>query len=324
MVSEIYSTTPGERISGPYGIYSITKNVSRDSRNYLLIELSDKTGNIPLYFWGNKYENTVAIYDSLKENDVIKIDNALVDSWGTPDHRALKLELTPERITKLEEGQFNLADFQADTKRNKENMFEYVTRRKDEIEDSHLKDLMDKIFSDAELMRKFKTVPAGIKIHHAHTSGLLEHTWEVLNYCEKIVEIHSSLDKDLLYAGAILHDIGKVKTFVASISIDNSREGFLLDHIHLGCNLVSKYISEIADFPVDLHNKLQHIILSHHGEPEMGSVVRPAIPEASAIHSADMMGSQIIQYINAKESYVGSDFKTSRRVFPLKTKIYVE
>jgi len=324
LISDILSNPSGGRISGTYGISSITKNVARNDRYFLLIELSDKTGNIPLYFWGNKYENTVAIFDSLEKNDVIKIENALVDSWGSPDHRALKLELTPERITKLEEGQYHLADFLLDTKRCKDEMFEYVTNKKDEIEDPHLKTLMDKIFADAEVMQKFKTVPASIMIHHAHASGLLEHTWEVLNYCEKIIEIHPTLNKGLLYAGAILHDIGKINTLLASVTIDVSREGMLLDHIYLGCDLVSKFISDIADFPDDLHNKLRHIILSHHGQPEMGSVVRPAIPEASAIHSADMMGSQIIQYINAKENYVGSDFKTSKRVFPLRTKIYVE
>jgi len=199
-----------------------------------------------------------------------------------------------------------------------------VTQKKDEIENPHLKSLMEKIFSDARLMHKFKTTPASSMIHHAHASGLLEHTWEVLNYCEKIVEIHSTLDKDLLYVGAILHDIGKVDTYVASVIIDLSREGMLLDHQYLGCEIVSKYVSEIAGFPDELHNKLRHIILSHHGEPGMGAAVRPAIPEASAIHCADMMGSQIVQYINAKESYAGSDFKTSKRIFPLNTKIYVE
>jgi len=323
LISDVKSKPKGEIISGSYGIKSINKNKARDDRYYLLIELSDKTGTISLFYWGDKKEESVSIYTSLESNDVITISDALVDSWVSAEHRALKLELTPESITKLDEGEYDLADLIPDTKRCKDEMFVYVTLKKDEIDNPHLKSLMDKIFSDTSLMQQFKTAPASIMIHHAHASGLLEHTWEVLNYCEKIIEIHPTLDKDLLYAGAILHDIGKVNTYVASITIDNSREGMLLEHLYLGCDLVSKYVSDITGFPDDLHNKLRHIILSHHGQPGMGAVVRPAIPEAAAVHSADMMGSQIVQYINAIESYEGSDFKT-KRIFPLDTKMYVE
>lgn len=322
-ISDIKSGPVGIEISGTYAIKAINKNIARDDRYYLLIELSDKTGTIALYYWGDEEEDSVSIYDSLEKNDVIAITDTLVDSWVSDEHRALKLEKTPERITILDEGQYDLADLILDTKRCKDEMYEYVTQKKEEIDNPHLRSLMDNIFSDTSLMHQFKTAPASIMIHHAHASGLLEHTWEVLNYCEKIIEIHPNLDKDLLYAGAILHDIGKVNTYVASITIDNSREGMLLEHLYLGCDLVSKYVSEITGFPDDLHNKLRHIILSHHGQPGMGAVVRPAIPEAAAIHSADMMGSQIVQYINAIESYEGSDFKT-KRIFPLNTKMYVE
>lgn len=324
LISEIYSKPKGARISGSYGIKSIDKNTARDGRYYLVIALSDKTGTIPLFYWGNTKEDSVSIYDSLEKNDVIAINDVLVDSWVSSDHRALKLEKTPGRITKVDKDQIDPADYIQDTKRSKDEMYEYVTQKKDEIEGPHLRSLMNKIFSDAGLMHKFKTAPASIMIHHAHASGLLEHTWEVLNYCEKITEIHSTLDKDLLYAGAILHDIGKINTYVASVTIDNSREGMLLEHLYLGCDIVTKYVSEIDDFPDILHNKLRHIILSHHGQPGMGAVVRPAIPEAAAIHYADMMGAQIVQYINAIESYEGSDFKTARRIFPLDTKMYVE
>lgn len=324
LISEIYVMSQGEIISGTYGIKSIAKNTARDNRFYLLMELSDKTGTIPLYFWGDRTEDSVSIGDSLEANDVITINDVLVDSWGAPDHRALKFDRSPESITKLDEGQYDLTDLLPATKRSIDEMFEYVTLRKDEIDDPHLRELMDIIFLDEDLMHRFKTVPAALMIHHAHASGLLEHTWEVLNYCERLCEVHSNLDKDLVYAGAILHDIGKVKSLVASITIDTSREGMLLEHQYLGCEIVSEYILKIPGFPDDLNNKLRHIILSHHGDPAMGAVVRPAIPEAAAIHSADMMGLYVIQYLNAIESYVGSDFKTTRRVFPLNTKIYVE
>lgn len=312
----------GTRISGTYAIKSRSKRISRPGNHYLVIVLSDRTGTIPLYIWGTEDETSISIYDSLESNEVIEIDDASVASYES--RLQLTLQSSPVKIRKLDEGQYDLADLIPDTKRCKDEMFVYVTRKKDEIDNLHLKSLMDKIFSDASLIHKFKTFPASIMIHHAHTSGLLEHTWEVLNYCEKIIEIHPTLDKDLLYAGAIVHDIGKVNTLVASVTIDNSREGMLLEHLYLGCDLITKYVSEIDGFPDDLHNKLRHIILSHHGEPEMGAVVRPAIPEAAAIHSADMMGSKIVQYINAVENYEGSDFKTSTRIFPLDTKIYVE
>ncbi len=323
-ISDIYTQPKGAKISGSYGIKSIEKNTARDDRYYLVMQLSDRTGTIAFYYWGNKQEDSVSLYDSLEQNDVIELTDVLVDSWVSVDHRALKFELEPGGITKLDESQIDLADYIPNTKRSKDEMFEYVELKKEEIEDPHLKTLMDKVFSDGDLMHRFKTAPAAIMIHHAHASGLLEHIWEVLNYCERLCEVHSTLDKDLVYAGAILHDIGKINSYVSTITIDTSREGMLLDHAYLGCEIVSKYISEIPDFPEELKNKLKHIILSHHGQTSMGAFIKPAIPEAAAIHSADMMGSLVVQYVNAVEDHVGNDFKTPRRVFPLDTKIYVE
>ncbi len=322
LINEIKALPKGTKISGTFAIFTISRDISRPGNHFLRIELSDKSGKITLRVWGTRDEASISLYDPLDKNDVIEIDNATVDSYQ--DIPQLNLDSKPVRIRKLAEGEYDLADLIPDTKRPKDEMFEYITLRKDEIDDPHLRELMDNIFSDEELMHQFKTSPSALMIHHAHASGLLEHTWEVLNYCERLCEVHSNLDKDLVYAGAILHDIGKVKSLVASVTIDTSPEGMLLEHQYLGCEIVSKYVSEILGFPDDLNNKLRHIILSHHGDPSMGAVVRPAIPEAAAIHSADMMGSYVIQYLNAVESYVGSDFKTTRRVFPLDTKIYVE
>ena len=321
-IKDIKTMPIGERISGIFAINSIYRDTASNDSHYLRIGLSDNSGKIDLMVWGTKLQTSISGYVSLVQNDVIEIENVEIDAYKGKTQ--LKVNSTPRGFKKLAEDEYDLADLVLDTKRPKAEMFEYITQKMDEIDDTNLKSLLTKFVSDTEIINKFKTAPAAMIIHHAHTSGLLEHTWEVLNYCEKLVEVHPTLDKDLVYVGAIFHDIGKIHAYVATITIDTSREGMLLDHTYLGCEIVSKYISEIPGFPDDLHNKLRHIILSHHGEKNMGAVLKPVIPEAAAVHSADMMGSLVVQYINAVNNYEGSDFKTAKRDWFLKTKIYVE
>jgi 3'-5' exoribonuclease len=119
----------------------------------------------------------------------------------------------------------------------------------------------------------------------------------VLLICKKTCEIFPQLDADLLYAGAILHDIGKLKTYDYDIlSIDISNQGQLLDHLFISCDMVKERIrDDVIEMPDDLETNLLHILLSHHGDVQngWGSPVSPKTPEAVALHHADNLDAKV-------------------------------
>jgi 3'-5' exoribonuclease len=171
---------------------------------------------------------------------------------------------------------------------------------------------LEHFFKNDDFVKKFKRAPAAMYMHHACIGGLLEHTWGILTICETMKVLHPSLDNDLLVAGAVLHDIGKVEEFEVTSNIKISEKGMLLSHVFIGAEMVSRAIAEIRNFPEVLKNKILHIIISHHGKLEYGALKTPEFPEAKAISLADEMDSQITQYIRIKKDAkkITEDFRT--------------
>jgi 3'-5' exoribonuclease len=131
--------------------------------------------------------------------------------------------------------------------------------------------------------------------------GLLEHTLTVTNIAMDLFKHHPKLDKDLLIAGALLHDIGKIKEFEVKSSIKVSIEGQLIGHIIIGAQMLNEKLKELK-VSKDCCLKLNHILISHHGNLEYGSPKKPAFPEALVIYYADELDSKTIAIIEAKET----------------------
>jgi 3'-5' exoribonuclease len=145
----------------------------------------------------------------------------------------------------------------------------------------------------------------------------LEHTLSVVRLLEKVAEHYPNLNKDMLIAGGILHDIGKIYEFSYDQLIDYSDEGRLIGHIVMGVEMLDKKIDAIPDFPAQLSLELRHILLSHHGEFEFGSPKRPKTLEALVVHYIDDLDAKL----NAFETFVAdstntdSDWTTYNRFF---------
>lgn len=138
----------------------------------------------------------------------------------------------------------------------------------DSLKDPHLKSLLTLIFKDENFISTFLTAPAARRNHHAATGGLAEHSLGVATAAERMAEVYPGLDRDLLIAGALLHDMGKVEEYRTGTDIEFTDEGRLLGHIVLGVRLLDKYINQLPDFPENLRLKITHMIISHHGQYE--------------------------------------------------------
>ena len=156
-----------------------------------------------------------------------------------------------------------------------------------QTKNSHLKALIDKFLSDRRFVSLLKKAPAAKTFHHSYLGGLLEHTYSVCEMSKAVAEHYPELDRDLLLAGAFLHDIGKIRELRFDKVIDYTDEGRLLGHLILGVSMVDEKLSAIRSFPQGLSLRLKHLILSHHGQYEFGSPKRPKFLEAFALHLID-------------------------------------
>lgn len=150
------------------------------------------------------------------------------------------------------------------------------------------------VFGDGDIERAFMTSPAARNIHHAWVGGLLEHTLGVARLCMSLADSYPELDRQLLLAGAIFHDLGKIREFSSEFSIDYTDEGQLAGHGYLGLETLLPHLRKSKLEPY-LAEHLKHLILSHHGVPEYGATKFPQTREAFMLHFADTIDARMTQ-----------------------------
>ena len=174
---------------------------------------------------------------------------------------------------------------------------EYVTRLQNlirAVRNPSLHALLETIFSGA-IYDKFIVNPAGMRMHHAYIGGLLQHSVDVAGIAIALAEQIGNVDKDLVVAGALLHDIGKLREISSQIGFPYTNEGRLLGHIAMSVIIVQEAAAKLK-LPAARLEQLQHILLSHHGDNEKGSPVECATKEAFIVHYADEIDAIMNQF----------------------------
>jgi 3'-5' exoribonuclease len=170
-------------------------------------------------------------------------------------------------------------------------MWQELERRLAEVQDSHVRDLLTRVVSaNADRLRVW---PAARQVHHAYRSGLLEHVLKIIEIVTFLAEAYGA-KRDVVIAGAVLHDIGKLRELEYDITTDYSVEGNLIGHIAIGSAMLRDTIREMPGFPPRLALELEHLVLSHHGAREMGSPVEPMTLE-SLLSTADDLDAKMQQ-----------------------------
>ncbi len=265
--------------------------VSKTNKAYLSLTLSDKTGTIECRMWDN-IDSFKSLFDS---GDYIRV-SGVVNSYQN------SLQLIVKVIEKMDNSLINPNNFlpasEYDSKEMIESLFEFI----ESMEDEHIKALIHKIFTNDYIFKNYVYSPAGKSIHHAFIHGLLEHSLSIASLCDKIVENYSELqvpiNRDLLIAGALLHDIGKIYELDYAKGFTYTSEGQLIGHVVLGYQIMIDIANTIDDFPQKIKTHLGHLILSHQGSLEFGSPKTPMTLEAFILHSADEIDSKINMIIN--------------------------
>lgn len=282
--------------------------VGANGKQYLDILLADKTGEIS----GKKWDVSDAEYPVLKaigEKSIVKI-KAVVTEWAGQ----LQLRVQRLRAAALDDGQ-HMEDFVKAAPEAPEDMFGYIYETAGSMKDQDLKKLCIKLLTDNR--EKLMYYPAAQKNHHAELAGLLYHMKRMLMTGERICEVYTNLNRDLLCAGVIIHDIEKLNEIMADpdgIATGYSFEGQLLGHIIQGVKTIDRLTLELG-FPREKAIMLEHMILSHHYEPEFGSPKKPLFPEAEALHYLDVLDARMFDMQDALASTPPGTF--SERVWAL-------
>jgi 3'-5' exoribonuclease len=178
--------------------------------------------------------------------------------------------------------------------------WEVLDRWRLEIRGPRLAAVLALFYEDAEFRRRYEECPASLSGHHAELGGLLKHTAEIAAIARPMAKV-MKVDQDLVLAGVLLHDIGKLEAYRWESSFTMTDEGALLGHVVLGLRMLERRIAREAESPCTPQELalLEHLILSHHGKLEFGSPVLPMTPEAEILHYADNTSAKITSFSDA-------------------------
>ena len=266
----------GERVSGVYLCKTKQTAKTKGGKTYYSLILQDKTGTIDAKIW----ELSGGI-DHFEPLNYIKIDGDVTSYQGA-------IQLNVRRVRLASEGEYVPSDYLPVSDKDIETMYSELLAFVKSLKNEKLRTLAERFFvEDPAFIKTFKAHSAAKTVHHGFVGGLLEHTLSVAKLCDFYCTRYSVLNRDLLIAAALFHDIGKTKELSEFPENDYTDDGQLLGHIVIGTIMVDEQIKTIPGFPAKTASEIKHCILAHHGEFEYGSPKKPALAEAMALNFAD-------------------------------------
>lgn len=285
---------PGDDVEEVFYVLERETRRTREGKDFVVFQLADRSGAIKALFFepGSKMMPPKGTY--------VRVRARLTEYNGRLN---LKIDdLWPEKETNVD-----YSDFLPKSSRDVEACYSKLQDAVKGLKEP-LRALLSALYDNAEFARQYKLAPAGVRAHHAYIGGLCIHTHDMLALAEAITANDPDVDRDLVVAGVLLHDIGKIREYEYSKSIDNTDEGKLLGHIAIGIRMLEREIERIPAFPEKLAWKLIHMIVSHHGLREYGSPKPPMFVEAQILHQIDNLDSKRAMYRETAEKHDEGDW----------------
>ncbi len=300
----------GDQLEGFFLLQDAYEKTTMGGKPFLSMVLSDCTGTIDAQIWD--YTGPVAPKDT---GAVVKIRGTVSEFKGT-------LQITVDRLRLADPNdQYNISDLVPTAPIDVEATWKKLQEIVDTIEDQDYLVICKEMLS--RFGEKVKNIPAAKSIHHSFLNGLLMHTAYMLQMADFLAGMYESvIDRSLLIAGTLLHDFAKCEEFTTSplgLVTDYSVKGVLLGHLVMGAREVAN-VSASLNVPEEKSVLLQHLILSHHGEPEFGAAIKPMCAEGELLSFVDMIDSRMEIYREALEEVPSGEF--SKRIFALDRRVY--
>ena len=272
----IFHHKTGEIFEGFLLIKNATKGTTSGGQPFLTLQLGDTSGTIDAKLW-NVTENDVATF---KNGTIVDVKANVIDFRGAP-----QLQLQQIMISDAAKNMPS-TDFMEKAPISKEELEAEIDQTIFDMRNKNIRSIVRAFIE--RYNQEFFVYPAAATIHHAFISGLAYHTVTMLRIAKSLSAIYPELNKDLLYGGVILHDIGKIHEFTSATDTTRSRNGNLLGHIPIMTSEIQEVAKALAiEKDSEEVALLQHMVLAHHGKPEWGSARTPLIQEAEILHMID-------------------------------------
>lgn len=300
--------TTDDEIQDFFMVKNIAVKLGSNKKQYLDLLLADNMGEITAKKW-DVADTELPSLNEIEAGEIVKV-KAQVTEWnGLKQLRVLRI-----RKAVAQDG-VEMSDFIRTAPEKPEDMLAFLEEAVASITDPELKALCARILSDNR--EKLLYYPAAVKNHHAEKSGLLYHMKRMIAMGEHFCQVYTNLNRDLVITGVIIHDIEKLNEIDANeigVASGYSFEGQLLGHLVQGVKTVDRLAEELG-MSKEKAVMLEHMILSHHYEPEFGSPKKPLFPEAEILHYLDIVDARMYDMEDALFGTKPGDF--SERVWTL-------
>jgi 3'-5' exoribonuclease len=279
-----------EQVEAVFACTRKERQISRGGTPFLTLELRDSTGSIV----ARAFRDADVLAGRFERGELVRVA-------GRVARFREQLQIEIDSIARAEGDDADPARFLPSSYRDLDELEGFLEHLVREVYDPGLRGLLDRLMADTtlrgELRRAPCSPPAGSQggrlapgAHHAYLGGLLEHTVAVATMAIELCTLHPRIDRDLLLAAAIVHDLGKTGEFTYGAEIERSREGALLGHVELGLRLIATHAP--ASLQAERRLELEHCVLCHHGG-EQAAGPRPASAEAIALHRLNALDAQV-------------------------------
>lgn len=284
-----------------------TKGVTQQGSPFMSLVLQDKSGNLEAKLWdtGEEQERLYAAAE------IVRVGGEVHEYRGKN-----QLRIKSIRPAKADEG-ITMSDLVPSAEKSKEDLMDELMQFFFEMKNPQIQRITRHLIKKHQ--EAFMMYPAATRNHHDYVSGLLDHVVSMLKLSKAVADLYPTLNKDLLYSGVILHDIGKVIELSGPVAAHYTVEGNLLGHISIMVTEISKAADEL-DVSGEEVMLLQHMVLSHHGKEEWGSPKRPMLPEAEMLHYIDNIDAKMNMLNRAMSKTAPGEF--SERIFPLENRSF--
>jgi len=297
-----------DEIQDFFMVKAIAIKIGSNKKQYLDMVVCDNSGELTAKKW-DVADAELPTLNEIGEGDIIKLKGNVTEWNGMRQLRVLKLRKS------VPEDQVELMDYIKAAPEKAEDMYRYIEDKAGAMQDEELRRLCLRVLGDNK--EKLMYYPAAAKNHHAELAGLLYHMKRMLMTAERICEVYRNLNPDLVAAGVIIHDMEKLNEIDADtlgMASGYSFEGQLLGHLVQGIKSIDRLAEELG-IGREKAIMLEHMILSHHYEPDFGSPKKPLFPEAEILHYLDMIDARMYDMQEALDATFPGEF--SDRVWTL-------
>ena len=262
--------------------------------------MADATGEISAKLWD---------YDEIKHADLapalpVKVRGSVEEFKGNPQFRISNIR----KIT--EQDDFDVSELVASSPVDSSWMAKEIYAKVETFEDDELRTIVTYLLKKRG--ESLLNAPAAVNMHHAERGGLLFHTLSMLRVAERICEVYPFLDRELLFSGVIIHDLGKIDEMEINdlgLASKYTMQGELVGHLVKGAEEISKAAQELG-ISEETEVLLEHMVISHHGQPEFGAAKLPSFAEAEVLSVIDMLDATLFEFNTAIENVAVGEFSS--------------